>query len=119
MIHRPQPQPAVARLPPTVNIPTIYSRRSFRRGRKTHQIYQQTPPRPGKLHQLSYKMVAAVCLSLFVRKQVLLLLLLLFFFYYLLDLEEPWDTDQGVLFGRDHGGGLPGNAFILPNHERV
>lgn len=29
------------------------------------------------------------------------------FFFYLLDLEEPWDTDQGVLFERDHGGGLP------------
>lgn len=43
-------------------------------------------------------MVAAVCV--FVRKQVL-------FIFYLLDLEEPWDTDQGALFERDHGGGFP------------
>lgn len=42
-------------------------------------------------------MVAAVCV--FVRKQVL-------FIFYLLDLE-PWDTDQGALFERDHGGGFP------------
>lgn len=27
-------------------------------------------------------------------------------YFYLLDLEEPWDTDQGALFERDHGGGL-------------
>lgn len=43
-------------------------------------------------------MVAAVCV--FVRKQVL-------FIFYLLDLEELWDTDQGALFERDHGGGFP------------
>lgn len=44
------------------------------------------------------KMVAAVWV--FVRKQVL-------FIFYLLDLEEPWDTDQGALFEIDHGGGFP------------
>lgn len=43
-------------------------------------------------------MVAAVCV--FARKQVQ-------FIFYLLDLEEPWDTDQGVLFERDHREGFP------------
>lgn len=61
---------------------------------KTHQIHHKTPK---LLNQLRDKMVAAVCV--FVRKQVL-------FIFYLLDLE-PWDTDQGALFERDHVGGFP------------
>ena len=51
-------------------------------------------------------MVAAVCLSLFVKEQVLFFFC--FVLFYLLDLEEPGDIDQSVLFERDHGGGLRG-----------